>query len=226
MLKVLLILTLSVILFSCNTEELERLESQNNDLNQKVTALQDQLQESIGTKKSMDLLSRSLRALRADIITTKGTITVKFFPRKAPLHVMNFILLSEGGFYNGVKFHRVIKNFMIQTGDPNSKDNNPSNDGQGGSSINIPAEFNDINHARGVLSMARSQDPNSASSQFFIMHADNAGLNNKYSVFGEVTKGMDVVDKIATTKTVNKGIIRDRPAKDITIKNIRVYGPR
>lgn len=139
------------------------------------------------------------------IKTNLGTIVVRFFPTVAPKHVENFKDLANKKFYDGLKFHRVIPGFMIQGGDPNSKDNDRGNDGTGGYMENgmermVPAEFSAIKHVRGVLSMARSQDPNSASSQFFIMHRANEGLDGNYSAFGEVVRGMDVVDKIATLK--------------------------
>ena len=223
MFKLIYLLAIFSIFIGCETEEQEMLRTENSNLKKKLSDQEYKLQLSAKSLVTLSTLARSLQSLQADIVTNRGTITVKFFPEKAPIHVMNFVLLSEGGFYNGVKFHRVIKNFMIQAGDPNSKDNNPNDDGTGGSLVNLPSEFSDINHARGILSMARSQDPNSASSQFFIMHAENAGLNMKYSAFGEVTKGMEVVDAIANTPTINKGRIKDRPAKDVIIKNIRVY---
>jgi peptidyl-prolyl cis-trans isomerase B (cyclophilin B) len=122
---------------------------------------------------------------------------VTFFPEKAPKHVENFITLAKSGFYNGTIFHRVIPGFMIQGGDPNTKDpNKPETYGQGGPSHRLKAEFNDIPHRRGVLSMARTNDPNSAGSQFFIVVKDSNFLDGQYTVFGEVVKGMDVADKI------------------------------
>lgn len=136
------------------------------------------------------------------VLQTKlGRIVIKFFPDKAPNHVKNFQALVKSGFYNGTKFHRAVPGFMIQGGDPNTKKADKSVWGQGGHEVNgkevtVKAEFNDIHHARGIVSMARSQDPNSASSQFFICVADAGFLDGKYTVFGEVIEGMDVVDKI------------------------------
>jgi cyclophilin family peptidyl-prolyl cis-trans isomerase len=132
--------------------------------------------------------------------TNQGQIILKFFPKSAPNHVENFKKLAKKGFYDGVKFHRVIPGFMIQGGDPNTKTGKgPA--GQGGPGYTINAEFNSIKHKRGILSMARTSDPNSAGSQFFIMHADSPNLDGQYSAFGQVVKGMDVVDKIATLPT-------------------------
>lgn len=128
--------------------------------------------------------------------TTYGRITVRFFPLKAPKHVESFQSLVAKGFYDGTKFHRVIPGFMIQGGDPNSKDDNRARHGTGGPGYAVKAEFNDIKHTRGILSAARSSDPNSAGSQFFLMVANSSHLDGQYSVFGEVAEGMDVVDKI------------------------------
>ncbi len=142
--------------------------------------------------------------------TKLGKIAIKFFPEKAPNHVKNFLNLCRSGFYNGTKFHRVIPNFMIQGGDPNTKKGDPETWGQGGHEVNgkevtVKAEFNDIHHARGIVSMARAQDPNSASSQFFICVADAGYLDGKYSAFGQVIEGMDVVDKIVSAPTGPQG---------------------
>lgn len=138
------------------------------------------------------------------VLQTKlGKIVIRFFPEKAPNHVKNFLALCKSGFYNGTQFHRIIPGFMIQGGDPNTKSGDPSTWGLGsrtdkdGKEITLKAEFNDIHHARGIVSMARSQDPNSASSQFFICVADAGALDHQYTAFGEVIQGMDVVDKIA-----------------------------
>lgn len=131
------------------------------------------------------------------VIETKyGKMVVKFFSENAPGHVQNFKNLTKQGFYNETTFHRVIPGFMIQGGDPNSKDNDRANDGIGGPGYSIPAEFNDISHKRGIVSMARSQDPDSAGSQFFIVVKSYPSLDHQYTVFGEVIEGMDVADKI------------------------------
>src|SRR6185369_8256060 len=131
--------------------------------------------------------------------TTLGKIVLKFYPDVAPNHVANFKKLAKDGFYNGTIFHRVIPGFMIQGGDPNTKSEDRSRHGIGGSGQNLKAEFNSKPHVRGTLSMARSMDPNSASSQFFICVAASQQLNGQYTVFGEVVEGMDVVDKIVNT---------------------------
>lgn len=133
---------------------------------------------------------------KAVLETKYGNIELEFYPDKAPKHVENFIKLAKLGFYDDTIFHRVIPGFMIQGGDPNTKGSNTSTYGMGGPEHSVPAEFNEIPHARGILSMARSNDPNSAGSQFFIVVKQSSFLDRKYTVFGKVTKGMEVADKI------------------------------
>ncbi len=133
---------------------------------------------------------------RATIETRFGDIELKFFPDVAPNHVKNFIELAQKGFYDGTTFHRVIPGFMIQGGDPNSKQPDKSKHGQGGPGYTVKAEFNNKPHKRGTLSMARAAHPDSAGSQFFICVVDSSFLNKQYTVFGEVISGMEVADKI------------------------------
>jgi len=132
------------------------------------------------------------------IHTTMGDMTFEFWPDVAPKTVANFLKLSREGFYNGTAFHRIIKGFMIQGGCPKSKQGASGQPGTGGTGYQIKAEFNNRSHKKGVLSMARSQDVDSAGSQFFICHGDASFLNNKYTAFGTLTKGEDVLDKIAS----------------------------
>jgi len=132
----------------------------------------------------------------ANIETNFGKISFKLISESAPETVRNFEKLAKEGFYDGTLFHRVIPGFMIQGGDPNTKTDNKSSWGTGGPGYNINAEFSSRSHLRGIVSMARSQDPNSAGSQFFIVIADSTFLDRQYTVFGEVTEGMDVADKI------------------------------
>jgi peptidyl-prolyl cis-trans isomerase B (cyclophilin B) len=135
---------------------------------------------------------------RAIIETKFGEIELDFLSDKAPGHVKNFVDLAKKGFYDGSTFHRVIPGFMIQGGDPNTKDPKLSRGqhGTGGPGYNIKAEFNDTAHKRGVLSMARSNDPDSAGSQFFICVADASFLDGKYTAFGKVVRGMEVADQV------------------------------
>ncbi|MGI0035195.1 MAG: peptidylprolyl isomerase [Nitrososphaera sp.] len=136
------------------------------------------------------------------IQTTFGDIVVEFFPDAAPKTVENFKRLANTGFYDGLSFHRIVPGFVIQGGDPNTKSEaNRSRWGTGGPGWTVKAEVNKNKHTRGALSMARSQDPNSAGSQFFIVLKDSNFLDGQYTVFGRVTSGMDAVDKIAALKT-------------------------
>jgi len=139
------------------------------------------------------------------IETNLGNLVIELFPTDAQQHVMNFLKLSSGGandesYYDNTLFHRVIPGFMIQGGDPNTKTDNKNSWGQGGPGYNIKAEFSSRSHLRGIVSMARSQDPNSAGSQFFIVTSDSAFLDREYTVFGQVKEGMDVADKIVNTQ--------------------------
>ena len=132
----------------------------------------------------------------AIIETNLGTIAFKLLPDLAPESVRNFEKLARDGFYNGTLFHRVVPGFMIQGGDPNTKSGNKNTWGTGGPGHTIKAEFSSRSHHRGIVSMARAQDPNSAGSQFFIVTTDSTFLDRQYTVFGEVIEGMDVADKI------------------------------
>ena len=154
----------------------------------------------------------------AVIETTLGKIELEFLVDKAPRHVKNFKELAEKGFYDGTIFHRVIPGFMIQGGDPNSKSDDRSTHGTGDPGYTIKAEFNDTPHDRGVLSMARSSDPDSAGSQFFIVVEDSHFLDNKYTAFGRVIKGMKVADKIVNVPTDR----RDNPEDRVEMKSVKI----
>ena len=132
----------------------------------------------------------------ATIETNFGKISFKLLPDLAPETVRNFEKLAKEGFYDGTLFHRVIPGFMIQGGDPNTKTDNKGSWGMGGPGYNVKAEFSSRSHLRGIVSMARAQDPDSAGSQFFIVTTDSTFLDRQYTVFGEVIDGMDVADKI------------------------------
>ena len=135
-----------------------------------------------------------------NIETNHGNISFDLLPELAPETVRNFEKLVRDGFYDGTLFHRVIPGFMIQGGDPNTKTDNKSSWGMGGPGYNIKAEFSSRSHLRGIVSMARSQDPNSAGSQFFIVTSDSAFLDREYTVFGQVKDGMDIADKIVNVQ--------------------------
>ena len=199
--------------------------------------------------KKMDFNKLDPATVRATLKTDMGDITLRFFPDKAPNHVRNFIELAQAGLYDGVLFHRVIPDFMIQTGDPLTKDPKTPKDQMGTGSYvvpasekeagagfllttarvpmadgtwktvtvrNVKAEFNDISHKRGIVSMARSNDPNSASCQFFIVVKDSTYLDRQYTAFGEVVSGMEVADKIAVAQRDK----RDNPVSPIRIQKV------
>ena len=176
--------------------------------------------EPIALKVTNKVESKPLKEV--GIISTQfGDMVVEFYERAAPKHVESFKLHAKSGYYNGTIFHRVIPGFMIQGGDLNTKGENKSIYGQGGhaakfygigkednpSTWDIPAEFNDIKHTLGILSMARTSDPNSAGSQFFICAGDASHLNAQYTVFGKVIEGLGIIDKIVNMPRDN----RDNP---------------
>jgi len=160
----------------------------------------------------------------AVIKTSQGEMVVGFWPDVAPKTVENFKKLARQGFYNGTCFHRVVKSFMIQGGDPLTKDPGAERSwGTGGPGYQIKAEFNDRPHVRGVLSMARSQDPNSAGSQFFICLADAKFLDRQYTAFGSLISGDDVLGKIGETPTAAAGGgERSRPLTRILVESITI----
>ncbi|HEV8539656.1 MAG TPA: peptidylprolyl isomerase [Nitrospiraceae bacterium] len=149
-----------------------------------------------------------------------GEIKLRFYPDVAPGHVKNFIKLAQEQFYDGTTFHRVIPGFMIQGGDPNSKSADRSTHGMGGPGHRLKAEFNSRPHKRGVLSMARSNDPDSAGSQFFICVADSHFLDWQYTAFGEVVSGMEIVDKIVSMKRDG----RDNPLERVEMTVVASEG--
>lgn len=157
---------------------------------------------------------KKMAETKAVIETKFGNIELKFFPEVAPNHVNNFIELAKKGFYDGTIFHRVIPGFMIQGGDPNSKNPDKSSHGMGGPGYSVKAEFNEKPHKKGTLSMARSSQPDSAGSQFFICVADAPFLDRQYTVFGEVVSGIEAADKIVGQPRDK----RDNPDERIEIK--------
>lgn len=164
-----------------------------------------------GTKKKMSEGKEEVAVIK----TRHGDMVIKFFPEVAPKHVESFKKLTKDGFYDGTAFHRVIPGFMIQGGDPNSKDPDARHlHGTGGPGYHLPAEFNNRSHKRGIVSMARAQDPNSAGSQFFICVSDATFLDGQYTVFGEVIEGMDVADKIVAEPRD----ARDNPNERVEMK--------
>jgi peptidyl-prolyl cis-trans isomerase B (cyclophilin B) len=154
----------------------------------------------------------------AVISTTKGDLTLEFWPDVAPGHVENFKKLAKQGFYDGTAFHRIIKGFMIQGGCPNTKPGGRGMPGTGGPGYQIKAEFNTKPHTRGVLSMARSSNPDSAGSQFFICHGDAKFLDRQYTAFGQLVKGDEVLEAIANVPC--SGPERSTPSERVEIKSI------
>ncbi len=153
--------------------------------------------------------------------TSKGTITFELLPDLAPNHARNFVELATGGFYDGTKFHRIIPGFMIQGGDPNTKTEKVASWGSGNGPHTLKAEFSPTSkasHVRGMVSMARAPDPDSASCQFFIVHQTSKFLDEKYSIFGKVMTGMEVVDAIAETPR-DAG---DRPHLPIVLERVAI----
>lgn len=151
-----------------------------------------------------------------------GTMKLELYPHKAPNTVNNFISLANSGYYDGIIFHRIIKDFMAQGGDP-------LGNGTGGPGYEIAGEFsengfeaNDIKHEKGVISMARTEIPDSAGSQFFIMTSNVPSLDGKYAAFGRVIEGMDIVDKLNKVETIDPMNRNDKPVEDVKIKSIRV----
>ena len=159
----------------------------------------------------------------AVIKTSAGDMVVQFWTDAAPETIANFKKLAKSGFYNGTIFHRIVKGFVIQGGDPNSKD--PAKEasyGEGGPGYKIKAEFNDHPHERGVISMAREPDPDSAGSQFFICLAPVPRLDHQYTTFGKLIKGLDVLDKIGDTPVTMQHGEQSKPTQRITIESIKI----
>jgi len=153
------------------------------------------------------------------IIETKfGDMQVRFYPDKAPNHVKNFIKLAKEGFYDGTTFHRVIPGFVIQGGDPNTKGANTATYGMGGPGYTIDAEFTSTRHKKGILSMARSNDPDSAGSQFFIVVGDASFLDGKYTVFGDLISGIEVAESIVALPRDSRDMPRERIEMKVIIK--------
>lgn len=203
-----IVLVVSLALVGCGSNKDDNSEKENAD----TTSKNDTNIKDVTEKKPED------KNPVATIEMEDGSvIKLELYPEKAPNTVRNFISLANSGFYDGLTFHRIIPGFMIQGGDPQGV-------GTGGPGYSIAGEFstngfeNDIKHVKGVISMARSQSPNSAGSQFFIMHDDAPHLDGQYAAFGKVTEGLDVVDKIAGVETG----ANDKPVNDVKMKKVSV----
>jgi cyclophilin family peptidyl-prolyl cis-trans isomerase len=217
--KKIIILTIGLLLISgCGAKnEVTPIKDVNNDSDKKSMETTNPLTINFGGKpfELKDLFKEYSGAI---IKTNMGDIKVKFYGNESPLTVNNFLNLAQDGFYNGTKFHRVIKDFMIQGGDPNSKDDDWSNDGMGGPEYKFKDEINSHKLVKGSFAMANA-GPNTNGSQFFIVTAESTPwLDGKHTNFGYVTEGMDVVDKIGTTETG----ARDYPVKDIIVESVEL----
>jgi peptidyl-prolyl cis-trans isomerase B (cyclophilin B) len=159
---------------------------------------------------------------QAILKTSYGEMRLKFWPDVAPKTVENFKKLAREGFYNGTAFHRIIKGFMIQGGCPNTKEGERGMPGTGGPGYTIKAEFNPKSHVRGVISMARSSHPDSAGSQFFIVHGDARFLDRQYTAFGELVAGDDVLERIATVPTKAAGGEKSTPIERVALESVTI----
>ncbi len=166
-------------------------------------------------------MTHELSGVQVRLETTAGNMTVEFLTDVAPRHAENFVKLAKDGFYDGTRFHRVIPGFMIQGGDPNTKKDDERAWGTGGPGWSVDAEFNDVHHERGILSMARSQDPNSAGSQFFVCHGEAGFLDGQYTAFGKLLDGFEVLDEIANAPTLPGGE-GSRPKDPVTVTKATV----
>jgi len=216
--KILLIIFLSFSFFGCAKEkENISFDELFGDLGTQISVTPSQSsknEEAVSDSEQNEPMENKIITMK----TNFGDIKIEIFLEKMPVTAGNFLKLAENDFYNGTTFHRVIKNFMIQGGDPLSKDNNPANDGTGGPGYFIKDEFNpEFSNKRGYIAMANA-GPNTGGSQFFINTVDNIGLDPKHPVFGIVLEGMDIVDKITEAKTDGN----DRPLENITIQSIVV----
>jgi peptidyl-prolyl cis-trans isomerase B (cyclophilin B) len=171
-------------------------------------------------KKPMDSTQKEVAVLK----TSAGEMVAEFWPEVAPKTVENFKKLARSGFYDGTAFHRIIKGFMIQGGDPNTKDpSKESSYGTGGPGYSVAAEFNARPHVRGVLSMARSADPNSAGSQFFVCLGTASALDHQYTAFGKVIKGLDVLDKIGDTPVGPSSMGEmSKPSTRVALESVKI----
>jgi peptidyl-prolyl cis-trans isomerase B (cyclophilin B) len=181
-------------------------------------------QTVVATEEKKETSPMSTSNEVAVIKTSEGEMVVQFWTDAAPNTIENFKKLARQGFYDGTIFHRIVKGFMIQGGDPNSKDTAKEGSyGQGGPGYEIKAEFNDHSHDRGVISMARGPDPDSAGSQFFICLAPVRRLDGQYTTFGKLIKGVDVLEKIGDTPVTNNGMGEvSKPTKRVVIESVKI----
>jgi cyclophilin family peptidyl-prolyl cis-trans isomerase len=200
-----------------NAESQPAQNSKGADVNKTLSAAEIQaLIEKAKTAPAVEVASDEVGVIETDL----GRIVLEFFPSEAPEHCRNFKKLADIGFYDGVTFHRVVPGFMIQGGDILSRDADRSNDGTGGPGYTLPAEFSNLSHERGTLSMARKADVNTAGSQFFICVAPASHLNGQYTVWGRVLEGMEVVDQIVSTSGTDQ--VKQTPDNPVVMNKVRV----
>ncbi|HFE53902.1 MAG TPA: peptidylprolyl isomerase [Bacteroidetes bacterium] len=215
-----LTLALAVVAVGCQKKAEETKTAEAKKTKKCETLTREQIQAIIEKVNQMPL--EPVKPNEVAVLETDfGDIVIKFFPDKAPLHTQYFKRLVKAGFYDCTTFHRVVKDFVIQGGDILTRDDDPTNDGTGNAGYHIPAEFNDIPHDKGIVSMARARDPNSAGTQFFICLKRLPNLDHQYTVFGKVIEGMDVLDKIASVPTKMQPGMREkiRPVKPVYIRH-------
>lgn len=179
----------------------------------------ESVDESVIVEEELDVPGEP----HAVLVTDRGNLVIQLLPELAPKTVENFVELAETGFYARTVFHRILPNKMVQGGDPNSKDNDPYNDGQGNSGKFLKAEFSSSPFSRGIVAMARQPgDPNSSSSQFFIVLERSPEWDGDYTIFGKVVEGLDVADQISRIPLSNDVRLRGRPAVSIRIRRIMI----
>ena len=201
-------------LISCSNQKLSQ---ENQRLKSQISELKMEVMQYEELGQHIQFLIDEMKDVKARIVTNYGNIELSFFPSKAPITCFSFITHAESGYYDGLLFHRVIKGFMIQGGDPNTRTDNVQSYGMGGPLVHIPNEFNDLHHDRGMVSMARVNNlADGAGSQFFIVQKAARHLDHQYTIFAKVTKGMEVVDKIANVP-VNQNDLPLIPVKIIKI---------
>jgi cyclophilin family peptidyl-prolyl cis-trans isomerase len=216
-----LILIIAFMTYSCGGKKTETTDVNKKETQTQTTQKMDTTKpktDTTSTKK--DTTTSSKESDKVILETSMGNMTIELYPKDAPQHAANFKKLVKSKFYDGTTFHRVIAGFMIQGGDPNSKDDDRSNDGQGGTGYTIPAEIK-LNHDKGSVAAARLGDPinpkrESSGCQFYIVTGEASHLNGQYTVFGKVIKGMDVADKIQKVKRD----ANDNPIEKIVIKKV------
>ncbi len=202
------------LIVSCGNQKLAQ---ENKRLKDQISELKMEVMQYEELGQHIQFLIDQMKDVKARIVTNYGNIEISFFPSKAPITCFSFITHAESGYYDGLLFHRVIKDFMIQGGDPNTRTDNVQSYGLGGPLVHIPNEFNDLPHDRGMVSMARVNNlADGAGSQFFIVQKPARHLDHHYTVFAKVTKGLDVVDKIANVP-VDQNDLPRIPVKIIKI---------